>query len=54
MPSSLSMVPTSSATRRAMPPVATTPIVGGELGGDAPLVGAAENFVKSGYAEISD
>ena len=39
---------------QAMPPVATTPIVGGELGGDAPLVGAAENFVKSGYAEVSD
>ena len=36
------------------PPVATTPIVGGELGGDAPLIGAAENFVKSGYAEVSD
>ncbi len=39
---------------QAMPPVATTPIVGGELGGDAPLVGAAENFVSSGYAEIAD
>ena len=39
---------------QAMPPVATTPIVGGELGGDAPLIGAAENFVKSGYAEVSD
>ena len=39
---------------QAMPPVATTPIVGGELGGDAPLVGAAENFVHSGYAEIAD
>lgn len=39
---------------QAMPPVATTPIVGGELGGDAPLVGAAENFVKSGYAEVAD
>ena len=37
-----------------MPPVATTPIVGGELGGDAPLIGAAENFVASGYAEVSD
>ena len=36
---------------QAMPPVATTPIVGGELGGDAPLIGAAENFVSSGYAE---
>ena len=39
---------------QAMPPVATTPIVGGELGGDAPLVGAAENFARSGYAEIAD
>lgn len=36
---------------QAMPPVATTPIVGGELGGDAPLIGAAENFARSGYAE---
>ncbi|HBO61477.1 MAG TPA: ROK family protein, partial [Olsenella sp.] len=39
---------------QAMPPVATTPIVGGELGGDAPLIGAAENFVSSGYAEVTD
>ena len=39
---------------QAMPPVATTPIVGGELGGDAPLVGAAENFARSGYAEVAD
>ena len=37
---------------QAMPPVVTTPIVGGELGGDAPLIGAAENFVKSGYADF--
>lgn len=37
---------------QAMPPVATTPIVGGELGGEAPLVGAAENFLASGYAEV--
>ena len=36
---------------QAMPPVAATPIVGGELGGDAPLIGAAENFISSGYAE---
>ena len=36
---------------QAMPPVATTPVVDGELGGDAPLIGAAENFVQSGYAE---
>lgn len=39
---------------QAMPPVATTPIVGGELGGDAPLVGAVENFARSGYAEVAD
>ena len=39
---------------QAMPPVATTPIVGGELGGDAPLVGAVENFARSGYAEVED
>lgn len=37
---------------QAMPPVATTPIVDGELGGDAPLIGAAENFVTSGYAAL--
>lgn len=36
---------------QAMPPVATTPIVDGALGGDAPLIGAAEHFVTSGYAE---
>ena len=34
-----------------MPPVASTPIIGGDLGGDAPLIGAAEHFVLSGYAE---
>ncbi|MBS6400570.1 MAG: ROK family protein [Atopobiaceae bacterium] len=34
-----------------MPPVASTPIVSGDLGGDAPLIGAAENIVKSAYAE---
>ena len=48
----------SDAVRRAfaeqaMPPVATTPIVGGELGGDAPLIGAAENFVRSAYVEVA-
>lgn len=36
---------------QAMPPVAATPIIDGELGGDAPLIGAAEHFVQSGYAE---
>lgn len=36
---------------QAMPPVAATPIADGELGGDAPLIGAAEHFVQSGYAE---
>lgn len=39
---------------QAMPPVAATPVVAGELGGDAPLIGAAENFVRSGYAEVAD
>ncbi len=39
---------------QAMPPVAGTPIVDGELGGDAPLIGAAENFVRSGYAEVAE
>lgn len=38
---------------QAMPPVTTTPIIGGELGGDAPLVGAAENFVRSAYVEVA-
>ena len=32
-----------------MPPVAATPIVSGELGGDAPLIGAAEHVVASAY-----
>ncbi len=36
---------------QAMPPVASTPVIGGDLGGDAPLIGAAEHFVLSGYAE---
>ena len=36
-----------------MPPVAKTPVVSGSLGGDAPLVGAAENVVSSGYAEFA-
>lgn len=38
-------------TEQAMPPVASTPINSGELGGDAPLIGAAENFILSGYAD---
>lgn len=37
---------------QAMPPVAATPIVSGELGGNAPLIGAAENLVSPGYAEL--
>ncbi len=36
-----------------MPPVAETPVVSGELGGDAPLIGAAENVVASAYRELS-
>lgn len=32
-----------------MPPVASTPILPGELGGDAPLIGAAENLSCSAY-----
>lgn len=35
-----------------MPPCAHTPIVSGDLGDDAPLIGAAENIVKSAYAEF--
>ena len=35
-----------------MPPVSATPIVSGELGGDAPLIGAAENIVRSAYVEF--
>ena len=31
---------------QAMPPVQTTPIVKGTLGGEAPLIGAAENLVR--------
>lgn len=37
---------------QAMPPVRTTPVVEGELGGDAPLIGAAENLLTPGYAEL--
>ncbi|WP_298578654.1 ROK family protein [uncultured Olegusella sp.] len=39
---------------QAMPPVQKTAIVSGELGGEAPIIGAAENFLHSGYAEISE
>ena len=37
---------------QAMPPVAATPVVGGELGGDAPLIGAAENFLRPAYRNL--
>ena len=30
-----------------------TPVVSGELGGDAPLIGAAENMVASAYRELA-
>ena len=36
-----------------MPPVADTPVVSGELGGNAPLIGAAENAVTSAYRALS-
>jgi len=36
-----------------MPPVAKTPVVSGELGGDAPLIGAAENVVASAYRNLA-
>lgn len=39
---------------QAMPPVQKTPILGGDLGGDAPIIGAAENFLHSGYAEMGE
>lgn len=35
-----------------MPPVASTPVVPGSLGGDAPLIGAAENLVRSAYVGL--
>ncbi len=35
---------------QAMDPVAHTPILEGALGGDAPLIGAAENFLNFAYA----
>ncbi|WP_058269947.1 ROK family protein [Olsenella massiliensis] len=36
-----------------MPPVAGTPVVSGQLGDDAPLIGAAENVITSGYAQLA-
>ena len=36
---------------QAMPPVQNTPLVKGTLGGEAPLIGAAENLILPGYAE---
>lgn len=36
----------------AMKPVAETPILSGELGGDAPLIGAAEHFKAPAYREL--
>ena len=36
-----------------MPPVAQTPVVSGELGGNAPLIGAAENVVASAYRNLA-
>ncbi|MBQ6524730.1 MAG: ROK family protein [Atopobiaceae bacterium] len=36
-----------------MPPVAQTPVVSGELGGNAPLLGAAENVVASAYRNLA-
>ena len=43
---------TAGWSEAVMPPCAKTPIVSGSLGGDAPLVGAAENIVKSAYVEF--
>lgn len=37
---------------QVMPPLQNLPIIGGSLGGDAPLIGAAENCLFSGYAEF--
>lgn len=36
---------------QAMDPLATTPLLTGELGGMAPLIGAAENFVRFAYRQ---
>ncbi|MGI6755145.1 MAG: ROK family protein [Atopobiaceae bacterium] len=35
-----------------MPPVANTPVMSGELGGNAPLIGAAENVINSGFLDL--
>lgn len=37
---------------QAMAPVAATPVVAGELGGLAPLVGAAEHLLRPAYVEL--
>lgn len=37
---------------QAMNPVMGTPIVSGQLGGNAPLIGAAENLIAPAYAEL--
>ncbi|WP_321971123.1 ROK family protein [Paratractidigestivibacter sp.] len=37
-------------SQSVMPPVLATPILSGDLGGDAPLVGAAEHLRRSAYA----
>ncbi|MBP3893080.1 MAG: ROK family protein [Atopobiaceae bacterium] len=37
---------------QAMPPVRTTPMVSGQLGDNAPLIGAVENLVVSAYREL--
>lgn len=39
---------------QGMDPVLATPILSGALGGDAPLIGAAENLVESGYASFDE
>lgn len=35
-----------------MPPVANTPIMQGTLGDNAPLIGAAQNVLRSAYIDI--
>lgn len=39
---------------QAMPPVRDTPLVEGQLGDDAPLIGAAENLLRSAYRSRRD
>ena len=36
-----------------MAPVRDLPVERGLLGDDAPLIGAAEHFVKDGYGDLS-